>query len=130
MGFKSSICWGVVSLMLAMIITTSALLAQADHHDPKDPAHWYPLECCSLRDCDVVTKIEYVPEGRLVTSKYGTVLVPVNYDKTRASKDENFHVCMRDDIDEYSTNSGDKQLLCFFAPAGAALPPDPNRKLT
>lgn len=79
---------------------------------PARPHGWYPWECCSNEDCAPVEKMEMVPEGRRVTTRHGTVLVPVSH-PVKASQDSDFHACMR------RGDSGEMELICWFEPSGS-----------
>jgi hypothetical protein len=105
--------WLLGALLLAG--TTSAAA-----HD------WYPMECCSGMDCAPVEKVEilqspaiasFLPSpsqaspvgGMLVTTKHGSVVVPVNFPR-RESKDGRMHACMR------PSPNGTMRLICVFLP--------------
>lgn len=98
-----------------------AILAKAkDQHDLSDPAHWYPLECCSGQDCapvdsvssavQIVAGVMSVPH-LVVTTKHGTAEVPSIFPR-RESKDHRMHACMR-------RRAGEMELLCLFLPPGS-----------
>ena len=101
----------------------AALLAAAT---PAAAHDWYPMECCSGRDCAVVEKVEMLPGpsiasmlstpaqaapigGMLITTRHGSVVVPANFPR-RESKDNQMHACMR------PTSDGSMRLLCLFLP--------------
>jgi len=104
-------------------------------HDPNNPFHWYPMECCHLQDCAGATKVERVSEwnGRWVTTKHGRVWVP---DKKKAftikdkdNKDIDFmipafenvriHVCMRKkQHSDPKPEHGDMHVICLFQESG------------
>lgn len=92
------------------IVLATALLVSAA--DVLSAHSWYPEDCCSGEDCAPVMSIRQAPEGRYVTSKHGTVLVPAAL-KPRRSEDGDFHVCMT------TNEAGLKLLQCFFEPAGS-----------
>ena len=64
---------------------------------------WYPIECCSGNDCDVVLNMGKAPNV-MVTTKHGTALL-TEETKRHESKDEKVHACIR----------GGK-LVCIFFP--------------
>jgi hypothetical protein len=115
----------ILNLLRPLLLGAAALLwacaIPALAHD------WYPLECCSSMDCAPVEHSERLTGpatanlfgrtpsaslGMLVTSKYGTVLVPADFPR-RESKDNRQHVCMR------PTSTGQMKLLCIFDPPGS-----------
>ena len=77
---------------------------------------WYPIECCSGRDC-AEAQIEsiHVPTAgnslpvTIVKTKFGTAVVPPNF-PLRESKDGQIHACM------YPTQEGTMMLRCLFVP--------------
>lgn len=87
---------------------------------------WYPLECCHNQDCAPVERTEFVPanpaaslpgtsahanvpQTMIVTTKYGTVVVPPNFVR-RDSEDHKMHACMMPGAE------GKMQLICIFMP--------------
>lgn len=96
-------------VIVAIVLAVWLRPREAKAHD------WYPMECCHSMDCAVVTgTASVVLTGELlpslvVTSKYGTVVVPRNH-PWRESKDGQMHVCMR------PSETGAMRLLCIFAP--------------
>lgn len=80
---------------------------------PAHPHGWYPWECCSNEDCAPVEKVEMVSQGRRVTTRHGTVLVPVDYRPVKVSQDAQFHACMR------RGETGEMELICWFEPSGS-----------
>jgi hypothetical protein len=101
----------------------AAVLAAAT---PAAAHDWYPMECCSARDCADVEKVEMLPGpsiasmlaapaqadslgGMLVTTRHGSVVVPANFPR-RESKDNKMHACMR------PSDTGGMRLLCIFLP--------------
>ena len=94
----------LIVIAIALLCLFGWTLAQA--HD------WYPMECCSQRDCFKVNMDE------LVESNNGDWLyLPRNLtfskDKIRPSQDRNFHVC----IGNMEHNMG--KPLCAFILQGA-----------
>jgi hypothetical protein len=85
-----------VSFLFAFAVTLAllTLISPARAHD------WYPLSCCSEKDCWQAGKYydqgAREPEPKAVKGGWllfdGTI---VPYDKTRVSPDGNFHVCRR-----------------------------------
>ena len=78
---------------------------------------WYPQACCSGKDCARVEKIELVPAGRMVTTKHGTILVPVDF-QARESEDSDFHACISKGDGEFAP-VGELSLTCWFEPKGS-----------
>lgn len=76
---------------------------------------WFPWECCSDRDCQMV-------EAKSITRDDTSWLLPngerVPFENTRESLDENFHWC------RYTNGARDPIIRpsgkapCFFAPKG------------
>lgn len=100
-----------------LLITSSIAYVASQLWSPAYSHEWYPKDCCSDQDCARVEKIEQVPEGMRVTTKHGTVLVPVDY-KRRPSEDSDFHAC----ISNYPSEDGSPivpYLICFFEPSGS-----------
>ncbi|MGL5447874.1 MAG: hypothetical protein ACRDBL_11250 [Rhabdaerophilum sp.] len=54
---------------------------------------WYPLECCSERDCYAVpaSRVQVVPGGWIIDG------FPVRHNEARPSPDGRFHICRRED---------------------------------
>lgn len=84
---------------------------------------WYDKECCSDQDCAPVLRIDTHPEGDLMTTIHGTVLVrkTENYNK-RPSKDDNYHVCQRPPggfgFDYHDDHVGPyNRIICIYYPA-------------
>ena len=95
------------ALTILLMLTVAFLWAAVS----KVLAHsWYPLECCSSMDCAPVDKVEIVsqhaiasflappanasvPSSMVITTKHGTVVVPVNF-KMRESQDGGMHACI------------------------------------
>ena len=71
---------------------------------------WYPLDCCSNKDCRALVEIkgETVLEGpegwRLWDGRI------VSRDRAKLSPDGKFHLC----------ETLSKSILCFFAPPGSS----------
>ena len=82
-------------------------------HEPR--AHdWYPLECCSDRDCAPADAVERREDGSyLVTSRGMSVVIPADYQAWRKSPDERIHVCIR------KLRSGSEYLVCAFRGPGS-----------
>ena len=82
---------------------------------PANAHSWYPWECCYDTDCAPVENVQHVPSEfgkapqRFVTSRHGTVSVPLDFPERR-SNDDQMHVCMT-----YNA-FGDKKVLCLFVP--------------
>jgi hypothetical protein len=73
---------------------------------------WYPIECCSGRDCMKVDRVERTPDGGmlLITGNI-QVQVPKGFTQ-RPSRDNDTHVCVRENGD------GSYAPRCVFIPAG------------
>lgn len=102
---------------LAFILALGSCLARAQFHDPKDPAHWYPMECCSGLDCaPVLTATQVARPGQMpylvVRTRVGLTHIPPDF-KWRASPDGQMHVCIRPNDPNPDTN-----LICAFMGAG------------
>jgi hypothetical protein len=78
------------------------------------PAHdWYPLECCSDRDCAPADTVERRDDGSyLVTSRGMSAVIPADYARWRRSPDGRIHVCIR------RLRSGAEYLVCAFRGPG------------
>jgi hypothetical protein len=74
---------------------------------------WYPLECCTGRDCMRVDNVDRLPDGTM-RMQIGRieVLVPKGFTQ-RPSLDNDTHVCLRKNGD------GTYAPRCVFVPAGA-----------
>lgn len=103
-------------------------------HDPNNPFHWYPSECCSSMDCAPADTIERVPEwnGRWMSNKHGRVWVPDSKKlftaKDKDGKEVDFtipafeknrtHVCMRKPYaGDPKPAHGDMHVICIFGEA-------------
>lgn len=77
---------------------------------------FYPLECCSDRDCYPVPveRVKTVPGGWLVEG--GTFIA---YGEARPSPDGRFHICRREDGKGGLITIPGKP-ACFWAPMGAS----------
>lgn len=60
-------------------------------HDMSDPNHWYPSECCSMRDCYPLDPSEYKEEKGGFSILPSKEFIPDN--ETRISKDGRVHRC-------------------------------------
>lgn len=90
----------------------------APMHDVNDPNHWYPSECCNLRDC-------FPLEAGDVEEKDGGYYINstgehFNYTDARASGDNKFHRCSSAGNKKAMTlpAAGNRKKGCFFAPKG------------
>mgnify|MGYP001163395144 FL=1 len=73
---------------------------------------WYPIECCSGRDCMRVDRVERTPDGGMIMI-VGRIRVQVPKGFTqRPSRDNDAHVCVRKNGD------GSYVPRCVFIPAG------------
>ena len=95
---------------IAFAAASIALLAppvDAQAHD------WYPLECCSDRDCAPADTVERRDDGSyLVTSRGMSAVIPADYTRWRRSPDGRIHVCIR------KLRSGAEYLVCAFRGPG------------
>jgi len=73
---------------------------------------WYPVECCSGRDCMRVDRVEQMTDGgmRMFAGNI-QVQVPKGFTQ-RPSRDNDTHVCVRENGD------GSYAPRCVFIPAG------------
>lgn len=84
---------------------------------------WYDAGCCSDQDCAPVVTIEKHPEGDLMTTVHGTVLVKKNeVYKRLPSKDDKYHVCQRPQtalgLDFHDSHAGPyNRIICIYYPA-------------
>lgn len=105
---RGQIAWGIAGLCLALVLAASAAYAHS----------WYPVHCCSGKDCAPIEKME--PDEKLggyqVTTKYGTAHIPANF-KWQPSQDEFYHACIIQGADEGGGTF--VTVLCAFAPAGS-----------
>ena len=69
---------------------------------------WYPSECCGGNDCAPALEARVVPEGLIVRTIHGVVMIPASYEY-RQSKDGRIHACMQKE-------NGEAKLLCAFRP--------------
>ena len=83
---------------------------------PLMPAHthqWYPLECCSHRDCAPVDTVVRRGDGSyLLTAGGVTVVIPADYPHWRRSPDGHVHVCIQ------RLKSGGILVVCAFRGPG------------
>lgn len=96
----------LLAAIILVVMATPALTHSDGHME-------YDKECCSDRDCAPVDRVQSTPEGDVMTSKFGTVLVPRNVReetpwKVKKSKDSRYHVCISETT---------KGLLCVYYPA-------------
>lgn len=77
---------------------------------------WYPWECCSNRDCYPVAVENVRAGGGGWTLEDGTF---VAYSEARASPDDRFHVCRRED-GKGALIRIQKKPACFWAPMGSS----------
>ncbi len=92
---------GALALALAGVAATAAT------------AHsWYPIECCSGKDCMKVDRIERTTDGgmRMFVGNM-QVEVPKGFTQ-RPSRDNDTHVCVR------ANGDGSYAPRCVFIPAG------------
>lgn len=106
------IFYGLLAICAVAILIFVVLSGSAYPHS------FYETQCCSDKDCAPVSKIENHPDGDLMTSEHGTVLVTKNIDswKRRKSQDDKYHVCMRTASGSEPQYNG-KHLICVYYPA-------------
>jgi len=90
--------------MFVLLATASSTVATAHS--------WYPIECCSGRDCMRVDRVERTSDGgmRMFAGSI-QVQVPKGFTQ-RPSRDNDTHVCVRENGD------GTYVPRCVFVPAG------------
>ena len=78
------------------------------------PAHdWYPVECCSERDCAPADTVLRREDGSYVVTARGmSAIIPANYANWRRSPDGRIHICIR------KLRSGAEYLVCAFRGPG------------
>jgi hypothetical protein len=97
------LCIAIATLSAGLLVSMPGALA----HD------WYPLECCSDRDCAPADTVERREDGSyLVTSRGMSTVIPADYAKWRKSPDGRIHVCIR------KLRSGAEYLVCAFRGPG------------
>lgn len=74
---------------------------------------WYPLECCNNGDCRPVANVNQTPNGLLLTTFDGFVVIVGETQKRRLSRDNRWHVCLGEDIAE---EANPPQVRCIFEP--------------
>lgn len=73
---------------------------------------WYDRWCCDDKDCaEVIDQQETGHGDIIVTSKHGTVTIPVTMER-KPSQDGKFHVCMR-------RGSWKMVAICYYVPGGS-----------
>lgn len=68
--------------LFILLLSTSAALAHS----------WYPWECCSGNDCDVILEERWTDEGIVIRTKHGTALFPKDF-PLKPSEDQHDHAC-------------------------------------
>lgn len=98
----------IFSLAGVAILFTFLFLALAIHASAHE---WYPLECCSSRDCHVADKA-YWKNGIMVV-EVGTDVIEIGKSvQWRQSPDGQYHVC-------YTNTYEAPHVYCFFVPGDA-----------
>lgn len=112
-------CLVFLLLFVGGLTVLVALAAAQEKHDPKSPAHWYPPNCCSQRDCEPLPIDGVIPlaDGGYhvvyVSERFGAVDEMIKRTEVRESKDGGFHGCWR-------LNPETKpRTICFFEPLNA-----------
>ncbi len=101
-------------MLVTQVLRSGALaLALAAASATAATAHsWYPVECCSGRDCMKVDRVERTSDGGMRMFA-GSIQVEVPKGFTqRPSRDNDTHVCVRENGD------GSYAPRCVFIPAG------------
>lgn len=109
-GSPKNIILFIIFSMLGGAFIVGILLAALSIHAAS--AHeWYPVECCSSRDCHVVDKAYW--KGGVMTVEVGKDVVAIGKNvQWRQSPDGQYHVCY--------TNAYDApHVYCFFVPGDA-----------
>lgn len=78
---------------------------------------WYPVNCCSERDCEAlpIDGIEETATGwhvRYLSERFGAVDEVIPRDRARHSQDGRFHGCWRLSPERPRT-------ICFFVPSNS-----------
>ncbi|MFO7298303.1 MAG: hypothetical protein DIU63_13320 [Proteobacteria bacterium] len=95
----------VLRLGAFLVLATVPLTVSTAHS-------WYPIECCSGRDCMRVDRVEHMPDGAMLMFAGNIrVRVPKGFTQ-RPSRDNDTHVCVRENGD------GTYVPRCVFVPAG------------
>ena len=70
---------------------------------------WYPIECCSDKDCSVVPseQVQVTPAGYMVNGWH------VAFSQAKASPDEEYHACISQGF------NAPRRIKCFWAPKGS-----------
>jgi hypothetical protein len=108
-------CSILIAISLAMVATISG-----NAHTPTDAdgstVSWYPLECCNNGDCRPVASVNPTPQGLLMTTVDGYVVIVGETQKRRPSRDNRWHVCLGEDIAE---EANPPHVRCIFEPPNA-----------
>lgn len=108
-----SVWWGMpISLLLVMAVSIPA--RSHTHINPDgSTVSWYPAECCSNGDCRPVASVEPTPEGLLLTTVDGHMIVVSETHRRKPSRDNRWHVCLGEDIAE---EANPPHVRCIFEP--------------
>jgi len=94
---------------LAFLVIILSIIT-AKFSQPANAMGWYPLHCCSNKDCAVVTKIEPVgnslfPKGVWLTTKFGRAYLDYSnrhMPERLKSQDDRVHACILEHMDSDS----------------------------
>lgn len=114
---------------IALAAAILAILLAFAVANPAQSHSWYDAACCSDKDCAEVTAVQDHPDGWLMTTKFGTTLVPINMPKGQEWRekenkhDGKTHVCMRKPIgwegwgEPPPEPPGGMEFLCIYRPS-------------
>lgn len=111
--------WLMEGLIIVLAAIAVGLLVAIAFIHPAKSHSFYDPECCSGKDCAPVTLMQKHPEGDIMTSEHGTVLVRPNSEfKRKVSPDGGFHVCMRRSYPFKMKNDGsyEMEVICVYYP--------------
>ena len=116
--------WNWRDILLEWVIIFFAIVAiflliSIAFHGKAASHSFYDIECCSNKDCAPVTLMQKHPDGDVMTTMHGTVLVkPTDRFSRKVSPDGEFHVCMRRAYPTQLNKSGsyDMQVICIYYP--------------
>lgn len=89
-------------------ITVALALAAS----PAAAHEWYPIECCSERDCQPIDDSDVRMTSRGWEIEGSGEVVPFGDRRERISPDGEFHLCSR----AFAVPGGDDRAICLFVP--------------
>lgn len=94
------------SLLLPMLAVVALAAAPATAHE------WYPLKCCSDRDCQPIdqSEVRMTPKGWEIAAT-GEV-IPFGDRREQYSPDGEFHRCSR----AFVQSNAEDRTICLFVP--------------